>query len=120
MFLNVFATWCPPCRAEQPDVVAFAAAHPDDTLVIGIDVAKRTIGPRVPQEVRHPVPDRDGPPRRGNARDLPRTDGAISFPMTVVIRPDGYLSCAWSGDRDRAWFEAEREAALGRIEVAIE
>ena len=38
VFLNVFATWCPPCRAEQPDVVAFAAAHPDDTAVIGIDV----------------------------------------------------------------------------------
>ena len=34
--LNVFATWCGPCQKEQRTFTSFAAAHPDDTIVIGI------------------------------------------------------------------------------------
>src|SRR6202043_4086364 len=40
VFINIFATWCGPCNNEQPDLVAFARAHPDDTAVIGMDDAE--------------------------------------------------------------------------------
>jgi thiol-disulfide isomerase/thioredoxin len=37
-FVNVFATWCPPCRGETPDLAAFAASEAGkDVDVIGID-----------------------------------------------------------------------------------
>jgi len=38
VLLNFFATWCPPCRAELPDLEALAQANPDCLRVVGIAV----------------------------------------------------------------------------------
>jgi cytochrome c biogenesis protein CcmG/thiol:disulfide interchange protein DsbE len=36
--VNFFASWCPPCQQEQPDLVTFAAQHRDagDAAVVGV------------------------------------------------------------------------------------
>lgn len=39
VWLNYFATWCPPCKAELPDIKRAYARHKDEGLVIiGIDM----------------------------------------------------------------------------------
>jgi hypothetical protein len=40
-------------------------------------------------------------------------EGKMVFPTTIVFKPDGTLSSAWKGNRNRTWFEYERKAALG-------
>ena len=110
VFCNVFATWCPPCNAEQPDLVAFAAAHADDTAVIGIDIDEEDDTVRAYRKkfaIPYPIAM-----HRQHGTVPAIFNQRIAVPTTIVFRPDGTLSCAWLDERPRAWFEAERTYAL--------
>ncbi len=110
VFVNIFATWCGPCRAEQPGLVAFANAHVDDTVVVGMNYEEFDGDVRAYRktfEIPYPI----AMDRRGDLLGVYK-GGRMMFPMTIVFHPDGTLSCAWTGDASREWFESEREAAL--------
>ncbi len=111
VFVNLFATWCGPCNEEQPVVVAFARAHPDDTAVIGVDILEEdnlVRAYRKKYEIPYPIAmHRD----RATVPAIFK-ESTLIYPTTLVFRPDGTLSCAWMGDKSRRWFEAEREFAL--------
>lgn len=36
VLVNFWATWCPPCRAEIPDLIALQAKYKDNLVVLGI------------------------------------------------------------------------------------
>jgi cytochrome c biogenesis protein CcmG/thiol:disulfide interchange protein DsbE len=43
VFLNFFATWCPPCRAEMPDIAAtYAGMNHDEAVVLAVDLQEET------------------------------------------------------------------------------
>jgi len=111
VFINIFATWCGPCNKEQPGLVAFARAHPDDTVVVGMDYTE--IDDKVREyRKKFDIPYPIAMDRRGNILRGVYKGGDMAFPMTIVFRPDGTLSCAWEGNASPAFFEREREYAL--------
>jgi thiol-disulfide isomerase/thioredoxin len=42
VFLNFWATWCPPCRREIPDIVELAREMSNDVVVVGISLDEGT------------------------------------------------------------------------------
>jgi peroxiredoxin len=100
--VNMWATWCPPCRAEMPDLVAFYRAHQskDWTLVainIQDDAAKAQSYVRE-QGMFFPVlfdPE-------GEALDIFTVDG---LPSTFVVDRTGVIKFAWTGQMTPALLE---------------
>ncbi|MEA3374390.1 MAG: TlpA disulfide reductase family protein [Campylobacterota bacterium] len=35
---DIFATWCPPCRAEAPHLASLQKKYPNDLLILGISI----------------------------------------------------------------------------------
>jgi thiol-disulfide isomerase/thioredoxin len=83
--LNVWATWCIPCREEIPVLNAYAA-RPDAVPVVGIDVrddATAALNLLADLGARYPsVVDTEG--RLWAALKVP-----LAIPTTFVLRPDG-------------------------------
>lgn len=92
IFLNIWATWCPPCRMELPAIeklasnprlkdVAFLAVSDEDTQTLTRFVSEK--------KLRVPVLRAKGPPP-----EVFQTDG---IPATFLIARDGRIASAEVG-----------------------
>ena len=106
IFLNFWATWCPPCKAEMPDIQELHEKYDDeDSDVVVLGVAAPGLGKEKSQEeivsfleengYTYPVlMDIDG----RYFREL----GIMSYPTTYMITKEGkifgYVSGAITGD----------------------
>ncbi len=92
--LNFWATWCGPCRAEIPELSAFAQAHPD-VILLGISVDERLTAPAVKRHAeRLGVTYRVLHDPNGDASDLYRVH---TLPTTVVIDAEGNIQATHMG-----------------------
>ncbi len=91
LFLDFFATWCTPCRAELPLVQAWERAHPQ-ALVVPVDVGESRAAVRPFADahgMRHVVLDPEQL-SRGYFQIL-------GFPTMVAIDPQGNIRATWTG-----------------------
>ncbi len=102
--VNLWATWCPPCRAEIPDLVFFHDSHADegDAMVLGINFedapAERVRAFLDDFLVEYPILRMEPGPRGpfGLVRGLP---------TTYLISPEGELVHRHTGMVNRTLLE---------------
>ncbi|MFC2014493.1 peroxiredoxin family protein [Chloroflexota bacterium] len=81
VFLNYWATWCPPCRAEMPEMEAVYQEYKDkDVVIIGIDIRENE------ETVRRFVQDGNY-----NWTFLLDTSGAVATSYEVVAIPTSFF-----------------------------
>ncbi len=103
LVLHIWATWCPPCRDELPDLLRFAAASPVPVLAVATDPDWRAIRGFVGDPLSPAL-------RRASARAVADGLDVQTLPVTFVVR-DGRLVARIDGARD--WSDpALRRAVL--------
>ncbi len=95
VFLNFWATWCPPCRAEMPDIEALYKDYNEnnhDVVIIG--VASPNLGREGDQKYIEKFLKKEGhtfPVVFDHKGSLVYQYGINAFPSTFIIDKDGYV-----------------------------
>jgi thiol-disulfide isomerase/thioredoxin len=110
ILLNFWATWCPPCRVEIPDLVALQEAYGDDLVVLGLSIDD-TVDKLVPfaEEFRMNYPVLVG---RGR-EEIQDAYGVWGLPVSVIIDREGRIVRKHSGLASRDQLERWIEPLLG-------
>jgi len=110
VLMNFWATWCPPCRAEIPDLIELQKKYGDKLIVIGIsedegpvDEVKKFVAD---QKMTYPVA-MSTPELRKIFR------GVVALPTTFVLDTDGKLEQKHIGLLNAADTEAETRVLAG-------
>ncbi len=94
IFLNFWATWCPPCRAEMPDIQKLYESYSqegEDALIV-LGVAAPEMGQEKDEEGIQAFLEENGytyPVLMDTTGELFYTYGIQSFPTTFMIDRDG-------------------------------
>jgi len=100
VLLNFWATWCPPCNAEMPDLDALQRAYSaeHDFTVLGVNLQEdRTVVEKYAHAAGITFPlllDEDG--------DVSTSRYSVrTLPMSFIIDRDGRIRDAWTGRLSR-------------------
>jgi cytochrome c biogenesis protein CcmG, thiol:disulfide interchange protein DsbE len=93
ILLNFWATWCPPCRQEMPELQEFHRRYGDQIVLVGVNWGE---DPKTVKAFldRLGVSYRNLVDERGTAFVLYRLTG---IPESFFIDPEGYIRGAWIG-----------------------
>lgn len=95
IFLNVWATWCPPCVREMPSI-AHLAARPELKGVVFLCVSVDESD----AEVKTFVEEKHWPMTFARTTDVPKTFATRGIPATFIISPSGRIVYSDVGSRD--------------------
>jgi thiol-disulfide isomerase/thioredoxin len=118
VLVNFWATWCPPCRAEIPDLIALQNKYGDKLVVIGVSEDDSPVADvkrfATEQHINYPV-----------VMETPELAkifrGIVALPTTFVIGPDGKIEQKHVGELDPAGTDAETRVLAGlSANVSIE
>lgn len=110
VLLNFWATWCPPCREEIPDLVALQNEYKDKGLVV-IGVSLDQNGPaRVKSfvermKINYPIV-------MGDEKTASAYGSIEAIPTTFFIDRDGKVAGQHEGGSDMAGFESALKPLL--------
>jgi len=104
--INIWASWCPPCHEEAPDLARFARAHPEVQL-LGIDILDTKEGARdFYREFELPYPSVFDP-----QAEIALSFGLQGQPITYFLNERHEIVGRIIGGSDLAGFESALSAA---------
>ncbi len=116
VFLNFWASWCGPCRAEMPDIQALLNQHSKDGLVVLAVNNGESFGPAngFVEELELDLTAIGLDP----GRDVIGKYGIVSMPTSIFIDADGVITEHHRGFASGSQMEGFVRKALGLSEVA--
>ena len=94
--LNLWGSWCPPCRAEIPDFADYAKDHPDVQLVgIAVRSGKGSALQRAADSLGITWPVVESSP------EVLQAYGVSAYPTTVVVNEAGDVVHVHIGAMDK-------------------
>lgn len=113
--LNIWASWCPPCRDEAPDLAALQKRiAPLNATVLGV-----TWNDTVPDARRFIERTKlEYLQARDVGGSFAKAYGTKGLPETFIIDPTGHVTALRRGAVDRAFLDAALVPLLGRKAAA--
>jgi thiol-disulfide isomerase/thioredoxin len=118
VIVNFWATWCPPCRAEIPDLIALQEKYRDRLQIIGVSEDEIA-----PEEVRRFVVDHKiNYPVVMTTKDIERLfPGVHALPTSFILDSESRLVQKHTGMLSADMTELETRALTGMpVRVAVE
>jgi cytochrome c biogenesis protein CcmG/thiol:disulfide interchange protein DsbE len=102
VLVNLWASWCEPCRTEAPAIEKYWRAHGRDVTVVGVDTDDATPDATAFAKEFHLTYDllHDG------EGTLKEAWGATGLPETMLLDPQGKLALRSIGPVDESYLEA--------------
>lgn len=118
VLLNFWATWCPPCRAEIPDLIDLQNRYPDRLQIIGLsldDGSADDVRQFVQKEkINYPIAIAPEKVQR-------EFGGVFGLPTTFVLDEDGAVVQKHMGSIDPHLVDLEIRSLLGlRVKAKVE
>ena len=118
--INFFASWCPPCRSEIPDMVALQAKYGSKGFTF-IGVAVNETEPAIrsfisSNKITYPVVMADD--QMTNAFGRYVSGGISAIPTSFVVNSSGRISMVITGARSKEVFEKIIVDALRKPVIA--
>jgi thiol-disulfide isomerase/thioredoxin len=99
LVLNLWASWCLPCRTEMPEISDFASAHPE-VAVLGVAVEDVLDDSQAfANELSRSYPLAFG------SNEFREAYPSVGLPATFIIEPDGTVSSIVNGIVDQESLE---------------
>jgi thiol-disulfide isomerase/thioredoxin len=110
ILLNFWATWCPPCKVEIPDLIALQQQYKDDVVILGfsVDDTAEQLKPFA-DEYRMNYPVLVG---LGHENIQEAYGPMWGIPVTIIIDRAGKIAKKQSGIRTKEQIEREIKALL--------
>jgi thiol-disulfide isomerase/thioredoxin len=112
LVVNIWATWCPPCREEMPSLDRLSAALEDAPVQV-LAIASERGGMRKAPAFMKEIGARNLVGYADESLELPREVGLLGMPTTLILDPRGREIARYQGDA--VWDDPKAVALIRRL-----